>query len=175
MADPALPVPTPLPEGSDSNADLADNRNKANGGADADANADANAATADADPSKKAQSSETEEEMKARHAAELAAIEADVKEKLTHVGKKNRKKKQALWAVANAATDEAKARHAQELADAGFELGEWFHFDFPPTTIATTVATVSTAVHYESHQSMCHAQNMHLRRAYPTMPLVLCT
>lgn len=62
---------------------------------------------------------ETEEAMRARHAQELAAVDNDLQEKLSHVGKKNRKKKKALWEEADQAKSELQAKHLEELVAAG--------------------------------------------------------
>ena len=67
---------------------------------------------------------ESEESMRARHQTDIDAVDADLQEKLSHVGKKNRKKKKALWAEADAQKAELAERHQQELVQAGFVSSE---------------------------------------------------
>ena len=67
---------------------------------------------------------EEEEALRTRHAAELAAVDTDLQEKLSHVGKKNRKKKKALWEEAEQAKSELKAKHLEELVAAGYVSAE---------------------------------------------------
>ena len=81
---------------------------------------EATASMAEVDATESQAAVETQEDMVARHAAEIQAIDDDLQEKLSHVGKKNRKKKKALWAEADQLKADAQERHRTELLDAGY-------------------------------------------------------
>ena len=86
---------------------------------------------------------ENEEDMKARQAKELDAVDLELKEKLSHVGKKNRKRKKLLWAEANAAIERLKEQHSLQLQEAGFFSPSAEPVPLEATNVESSEASIS--------------------------------